>query len=72
MWVDDLLDDDNFLAYTFKMMNCICWVDYAKWGIRWIIFVLIDVVKWWAYVNDFIRDWICLLCYDRSMITWRV
>jgi len=33
MWFDDLFSDEDFLAYTFKMMNYICWVDYAKWGI---------------------------------------
>jgi len=27
MWFDDLVGDDDLLAYTFEMMNCICWVD---------------------------------------------
>jgi len=47
MWIYDLFSDDDFLAYTFEMMNCICWVNYAKWGIRWVILILIDVVEWW-------------------------
>ena len=51
------------LAYNFEMMNCTCWVKYAKWRIRCVILSLIDVDKWWAYVDDLIRDWICLLCY---------
>ena len=44
------------LAYNFDMMNCTCWVKYAKWGIRWVIISLIDVDKWWDYVDDLIRD----------------
>jgi len=72
MWFNDLLSDNDFLAYTFKMMNCICWVDYAKWGIQWLIFVLVEVVKWWAYVDDLIIDWICLLCNVSSVIVWHV
>ena len=27
MWFDELFCDDDFLAYSFEMMNCICWVD---------------------------------------------
>jgi len=60
MWFDESFGDDDFLAYTLK------------W---WIVFVeliglnennvsntsFIDVNKWWAYVNDLIRDWMCLL-----------
>ena len=40
----------------FEMMNCTCCVKNAKWGIRWVILSLIDVDKWWAYVDDLIRD----------------
>jgi len=28
--------------------------------------------KWWAYVDDLIRDRICLLCYVRIVIAWCV
>ena len=52
------------------MMNCTCWVKYAKWRIRWVILSLIDVDKWWAYVDDSIRDWMWLLCYVIDVITW--
>jgi len=55
-----------------EMMNCTCWVKYAKWRIRWVIFSLIDVDKWWACVDDLIRDWICLLCYVSDVIAWGV
>jgi hypothetical protein len=27
---------------------------------------LIDVDKWWAFVDDLIRGWICMLCYDNN------
>ena len=47
MWFDDLFCDDDFLVYIFEMMNCICWVNYANWGTRLVILILIDVVKWW-------------------------
>jgi len=47
MWFDNLFGDDDFLAYTFEMTNCICWVNYAKWGVRWVVLILIDVVKCW-------------------------
>jgi len=40
--------------------------------IRWVILSLIDVDKWWAYVNDLIRDLICLLCYVSIVIAWCV
>jgi len=33
---------------------------------------LIVVDKWWAYVDDLIRDWICLLYYVRIVIAWCV
>ena len=33
---------------------------------------MIDVDKWWAYVDDLIRDLICLLCYVRIVIAWCV
>ena len=29
---------------------------------------MIDVVKWWAYVDDLIRDWIYLLCMNPWML----
>ena len=60
------------LAYNFEMMNCTCWVKYAKWRIRWVILSLIDVDKWWAYVDDLFRDWICLVCYVSNVIAWGV
>ena len=69
MWLGDLFGDDNFLAYTFEMLNCICGVNHAKWGIKWVNLILIDVVKWWILMMIF-KVWICLMCYDRSMITW--
>ena len=32
------------IAYTFEMMNCIVeLIKYAKWEIRWVILILIDV-----------------------------
>jgi len=52
-------------------MNCTCWVKYAKWIIGWVILSSIDVDKWWAYVDDLIRDWICLL-YVSNVIAWGV
>ena len=33
---------------------------------------MIDVDKWWPCVNDLVRDWICLLCYVRTVIAWYV
>jgi len=27
IWIGDFFDDKEFLAYTFQMMNCNCWVD---------------------------------------------
>jgi hypothetical protein len=27
MWFDDFFGDDDFLNYTFEMMNFICWVN---------------------------------------------
>jgi len=45
MRFDDLFGDDDILAYTFEMMNYICWVNYAKWRIRWIILMSIDVIN---------------------------
>ena len=42
--------DIDFLVYNFEMLNCVCWVNYAKWGIRWVILILIDVVKWWILI----------------------
>ena len=62
IWFGDSFDNDDCFAYTFEMMNCTCWVKYVKRGIRWVTLSLIDVDKWWAYVDDLIRDWICLLC----------
>jgi len=55
-----------------EMMNCNCWVKYAKWRIRWVILSLIDVDKWWACVDNLIGDWICLLCYVSNVIAWGV
>jgi len=47
-----------------EMMNCDCWVKYAKWRKRWVIISLIDVDKWWACVDDLIRDlnMLAMLC----------
>jgi len=27
LWFGDFFGDDDFFAYTFERMNCICWVD---------------------------------------------
>jgi len=45
IWFGDSFDNDDSLC--FEMMKCICWVNYVKWGIWWVILILIDVVKWW-------------------------
>jgi len=56
MWLGDPFGDKNFLDYTIEMMNCICWVNYAIWGIRWIIVMLIDVINdefWWWFKYEY-------------------
>jgi hypothetical protein len=58
------------LAYNFEMMDCTCWVKHARWVMRWVLFSLIDVDKWRAYVDDLFRDWICMLCYGDNVIAW--
>jgi hypothetical protein len=60
------------LAYNFEMMNWTWRVKNAKWKIKWVILSLIGVEKWWAYVDDMIRDWICLICYAGNVIAWDV
>jgi len=60
------------LAYNFWLMNCTCWVKYAKGRIRWVILSLTNVDKWWAYVDDLFRHWIWLLCYVSNVIAWGV
>ena len=34
------------------------------------VILINDVDKWWAYVDDLIRDWICLLCYVSNVIAY--
>jgi len=55
------------LAYNFEMIICTCWDKYAKWKIRWVIISLIDVDKWWAYVDDLIE--IEYACYA-MLVLW--
>jgi hypothetical protein len=54
------------------MTNCTCWDKHARWVMKWVMFSLIDVDKWWAFVDDLIRGWIYMLCYDNNVIAWNV
>jgi len=46
LWFDDLFCDDDFLIYTSKMMNCICWVDTSHnclcvWWLLWLVICIL-------------------------------
>jgi len=68
IWFGDSFDNDDLFAYALKWWNV--FVELIKQ--EFYVIYMIDVVKWCAYVDDVIRDWICLLCYDRIVIVWFV
>jgi len=55
------LGDDDFIAYTFEVMNCNCRVDYAR---DYVIYMIdVKLVNYMQYVKQvFYEKWVKITC----------